>query len=205
MIGSVAARIIAISRGSYDPFMSDADRLHWDDRHAELGLAPIGRGCSPPELAAFEPLFPTHGLALELACGRGEGALWLASRGMSVHAVDVSPVAIELARELAERSGFADRCKFEVRDLDGGLPDTPPVALLLCQCFRDPRLDRALVARLAPGGLLAMVVLSEVGGEPGRFRAKPGELREAFHDLDILASAEADGIAWIVARQREGT
>jgi len=175
--------------------------MHWDARHSELGLAPAVRGCPAPELEALESLLPTRGLALELACGRGELAVWLAGRGMRVHAVDVSPVAIAHARALALRAERADRCDFDVFDLDAGLPDTPPVDLLLCRCFRDPRLDRAIVERLAPGGRIAIVALSEVGARPGRFRARPGELREAFSDLERLSDGEADGIAWIVARR----
>ena len=72
----------------------------------------------PQVFAPIEELFPVDDRALEIACGRGETAVWLAKRGMDVHGVDVSPVAIDLAGELALRSGVADRCKFEVWDLD---------------------------------------------------------------------------------------
>lgn len=182
--------------------MTDDDRRHWDARYTEKGLAPDGPAIAPPVFAPFEELFPTEGSALELACGRGRAALWLASRGMEVYGVDVSPVAIELARELASRSGFADRCRFEVFDLDGGLPGCDPVDLLFCHFFRDARLDRAMIDRLAPGGLLAVAVLSDVGHGPGRFRAKPGELRAAFGELELVAEREGDGTACILARHR---
>ena len=39
--------------------------------------------------------------------------------------------------------------------------------MVVCQRFRDPRLYPQLVERLAPGGLLVVTVLSEVGDEPG--------------------------------------
>ncbi|MGA7096592.1 MAG: class I SAM-dependent methyltransferase [Acidimicrobiia bacterium] len=181
--------------------MSEEDRRHWDARYADCGLAPIGVAKAPPVFAAHVDLLPTSGLALELACGRGRAALWLAERGMRVHGVDVSPVAIELARELTTLSGVADRCSFEVHDLDDGLPGGPPVDLLLCHLFRDPRLDQSIVERLKPGGILAMSVLSEVGAGPGRFRVPEGELREAFGGLDIEVEGESDGMAWIVARR----
>jgi hypothetical protein len=61
-----------------------------------------------------------------------------------------------------------------------------------------------MVERLAPGGLLAMAVLSEVGAGPGRFRAGPGELRNAFDRLRIEAHGEADGLAWLLATKPEG-
>lgn len=138
---------------------------------------------------------------MELACGRGRGAVWLAKRGMEYRGVDISPVAIKLARELTERSGVARRCRFEVFDLDEGLPPGPRVDLILCYLFRDRRLDRDVVDRLVPGGVLAVAVLSEVGHGPGEFRAGPGELRDAFWHLDVLDEGEKEGRAWILARR----
>ncbi len=120
---------------------------------------------------------------------------------LAPHAVDVSPIAIDLARELAVAQGLDDRCRFDVIDLDDGLPPGPPVDVVLCHRFRDARLDVALVARLRPGGLLALVALSEVGAAPGRFRARPGELRAAFGHLDVLADEEGDGLALLLARR----
>lgn len=181
--------------------MSQSDRAKWDVRYAERGLAP-GEPVPPPAFAALEASFPTRGFALELACGRGRCALWLASRGMEVHGVDVSPVAIDLARELLATSEWAGRCRFDVVDLDDGLPAGPPADLILCHLFRDARLDRAVIERLAPGGLLAIAVLSEVGAGPGPFRARPGELRSAFAELDLVAEGEASGMAWLLGRSR---
>ncbi len=182
--------------------VSEEDRHNWDARYTELGVAPADHAIPPPVFAPFEDLFPTKGLALELACGRGRGAHWLASRGMEVYGVDASSVAIDLARQLVSRSGCADRCRFDVVDLDDGLPECPPVDLLLCHLFRDPRLDRAIIDRVAPGGLLAVAVLSEVGVGPGQFRAPPGALRAAFDELERLVEGEGEGKAWILGRRR---
>ena len=182
--------------------MSESDRQHWDDRYAKLGPAPLDALEAPPDFAAFAELFPRSGFAFELACGRGRLAVWLANRGMHVHGVDVSPVAIDLARQLAAQSALADRCRFDVADLDDGLPAGPPADLIVCHLFRDARLDRGLLERLAPGGLLAIAVLSEVGAAPGPFRARPGELHAAFGELDIQAEGEADGRAWLLGRRR---
>ncbi len=118
--------------------------------------------------------------------------------------VDVSPEAIGLAERLADSNGVADRCRFEVVDLDEGLPEGPPVDLVLCHLFRDPRLDRAVVERLSPGGILAIAVLSEIGAGPGPFRARPGELTDAFSLLEILASGEGNGTGWLIGQQLPG-
>ena len=180
--------------------MSDDDRVRWNERYAGLEPADLGDVALPARFAAYDAEFPTTGHGLELACGSGAAAVWLARRGLDVFAVDVSPVAIARARDLAERAGVADRCRVAVADLDEGLPAGPPAAVVLCHRFRDPRLDQALIARCAPGGLLAVSALSEVGASPGRFRAPPGALLAAFGTLDVIDAGEADGEAWLLAR-----
>ncbi|MEO7051801.1 MAG: class I SAM-dependent methyltransferase [Rhodanobacter sp.] len=183
--------------------MSISDRLRWDQRYAERQLDPVGEVGVPLILAGCEDLLPSAGLALEVACGRGQAALWLADRGMQVHAVDVSPVVISQAQAASPRGGYAQRIRFEVFDLDQGLPPGPPCALLLCENFRDARLDAPMLQRLAPGGILAISALSEVGSaHPSPFRVQAGELRRAFASLEQIAEGERDGRAWLVGRRR---
>jgi len=182
--------------------VTGTDRLHWDDRYSGVGPAPADDIGPPPLFASHEHLFPSSGRALELACGRGRAAAWLASRGLQVWAVDVSPVAIGLAQDLVRRAGLAHGCRFEVADLDEGIPPGPPVDLVLCHMFREPRLDHAIVERLLPGGLLAIAALSEVDVGPGRYRAPSGELLEAFGKLDVIESGEQNGEAWLLGRRR---
>lgn len=57
-----------------------------------------------------------------------------------------------------------------------------------------------MAQRLAPGGLLAIAVLSEVGAAAGPFRAGCGQLRAAFAGLDVIAAGEGQGQAWLLAR-----
>jgi 2-polyprenyl-3-methyl-5-hydroxy-6-metoxy-1,4-benzoquinol methylase len=179
-----------------------SDGARWDARYARLGPpGPESIGL-PDVFAAHSDVFPSKGSALDIACGQGRTAVWLAERGLTVRAFDISPVAIEHAKAAAAQRGVADRCRFEAVDLDRGLPYGPPVEVIVCHLFRDERLDRALVARLAPGGLLAVAALSEVGAAAGRFRVRPGALTEAFADLDILAADEGSGTAWLLGRRR---
>lgn len=180
--------------------MAEADRRRWDERYSSKGPPPADAAAPPELFGRHTNVFPTAGTALDLACGSGATAVWLASRGLEVLGCDVSPVAVCQARDLAEGTGVSDRCRFEVVDLDHGLPAGPPVDVILCHRFRDRRLDRAIIERLAPGGLLAIAVLSEVGAAPGPFRAVAGELPAAFAELDILASCEGGGHAWLLAR-----
>jgi len=176
------------------------DRLRWDARYARQGPATIGAMAPPAILAPHADAFPTTGHALDLACGQGFGAVWLAHRGLDVWALDISPVAIGQARDLARRSGVGHRCRFDVVDLDDGLPNGPSADVIFCHNFRDRRLDQTIIERLAPGGLLAIAALSEVNAAPGSFRARPGELAAAFSDLDLVAAGEGQGHAWLLAR-----
>lgn len=182
--------------------VSEQDRARWDERYGAEGAAPIIDPPPPPPLfAGLEHLFPTSGRALEIACGRGRGGVWLAHRGMDYRGVDVSPVAISLARELAQASGAGDRCRFEVHDLDDGLPEGPSADLLMSYLFLEPGLAGAMLARVAPGGTLAIATLSEVGADPGPYRARPGELTDLFGSLTVLAAGEGDGVAWLIGRR----
>lgn len=184
--------------------VAEDDRRRWDDLHARAAAASEPVPALPEVFAESAGAFPTRGRALDIACGRGLAAVWLAQRGLSVEGFDISPAAVGMARALAEANGVAHRCRFGVVDLDGGLPAGPPVDVVLCHMFRDPRLDRAIIQRLVPGGLVAVAALSEVGHGPGRYRVAAGELRRAFAGLSVIASGEQSGRAWLLARAPGG-
>lgn len=180
--------------------MTEADRRLWDERYAKEGRAQLGMLTAPGFLLTHADLLPATGLALDVACGQGLSSVWLSARGLDVWGFDISAVAIRYARDLARHNGATARCRFDVVDLDHGLPAGPPVDVILCNRFRDPLLDQVFVERLAPGGILAIAVLSEVGAAAGPFRAAPGELLAAFAQLDVVASGEGAGSAWLLAR-----
>jgi 2-polyprenyl-3-methyl-5-hydroxy-6-metoxy-1,4-benzoquinol methylase len=188
--------------------VTQEDGRRWDERYAGRGPVPVEEITPPSLLAAYAATFPSAGRAIDIACGQGISAAWLARRGLEVWGLDVSVVAINQARDLASRSEVDDRCRFDVADLDAGLPAGPPADVILCHRFRDRRLDRAIIERLAPGGLLAIATLSQVqtgSANPaasGSFRAAPGELCAAFAELDLIATGEGQGHAWLLARSR---
>ena len=182
--------------------MTAEDRLRWDGVYADRGDPHPDAAGLPEVFTRFEHEFPTGGRALDLACGRGGATVWLARRGLDAWGVDASAVAIDQARGLAAHWRVADRCRFSVLDLDRGLPSGPPVDVILCHRFRAPHLTDAIVGGLAPGGLLAIAVLSEVDAAPGPYRAVPGELTAAFANLDLISSGEGQGVAWLLARKR---
>jgi SAM-dependent methyltransferase len=62
------------------------------------------------------------GRALDLGCGEGGDAVWLAERGWHVVAVDISDTALGRAREAADSRGVADRIEFVQLDLADSFP-----------------------------------------------------------------------------------
>ncbi|WP_224390133.1 bifunctional 2-polyprenyl-6-hydroxyphenol methylase/3-demethylubiquinol 3-O-methyltransferase UbiG [Pseudonocardia sp. ICBG1293] len=152
--------------------MAASDRERWDARHAAAGA---GSPLPPDALRGCLDLLPSSGRALDLACGRGAVAVWLAGRGLDVVAVDVSPAALAAGAELVTREQPPGRVRWVEADLDAGFPvEEGRYDVVVCQRFRDPALYPAMAAALAPGGLLAVTVLSEVGDAGGAFRAAPG-------------------------------
>jgi SAM-dependent methyltransferase len=132
-------------------------REDWDRRYAETDLlwSPEPNRFLVAEVRDLPP-----GRALDLACGEGRNALWLAELGWRVTGVDFSPVAIEKARARALQA------KAEVDLVCADLLDYQPeraafdlVLVLYLQVPPDDRrvvLERA-VAALAPGGTLLLV------------------------------------------------
>jgi SAM-dependent methyltransferase len=106
------------------------------------------------------------GTALDLGCGEGGDAVWLALRGWQVTGVDVSPTALQRAAQHAEQAGVADRVRTERHELGRTFPDGTydlVSAAFLHSPVELPREDvmRSAVAAVAPGGRL--VVLGHAG------------------------------------------
>jgi SAM-dependent methyltransferase len=132
-------------------------REDWDRRYAKvenLWSAKPNRFL----VAEVESLAP--GRALDLACGEGQNAIWLASLGWRVDAVDYSPVAIAKARARSERDGVD--VAFEETDLVEYEPQPAAYDLILLLYLHLPAEEHRLVltraARaLAPGGTLVLL------------------------------------------------
>lgn len=143
--------------------MTNSRAQHWEERYAGVDRLWSGRPNDwLPQLAAdWRP-----GTALDIGCGEGADALWLAERGWRVTAVDLSATAIGRLRAQAQRAGLGARITTEVGDADQGLPPGP---FDLATCFYvhgGPgeghlllgRLLADAAARLAPGGRLLVAV-----------------------------------------------
>src|SRR5260370_9024470 len=77
----------------------------WDERYRSGERAAEDLDAAPAPLLVETAKKLAPGKALDLACGTGRNALWLAEYGWSVTAIDGSPVAIEILRSRASKRG----------------------------------------------------------------------------------------------------
>jgi SAM-dependent methyltransferase len=144
-------------------------------------------------LVACERDLPAGGRALDLACGRGRNAVWLAARGFDVVAVDVSTIGLAKARSLAERRSVAGRITTLAHDLAHGLPVfDAPFDVVLCLHFRRTELWPQLASLLAPRGLLLVETLARDAANLDvnpDFLSERDELLAAAQNLDVLLCA----------------
>jgi SAM-dependent methyltransferase len=136
--------------------MINADAAAWDDRYrgAEFVWTTSPNRFLAPEVEGLDP-----GRALDLACGEGRNAVWLATQGWEVTGVDFSLVGLEKAARLAESNHVSvDWVRADVTEW------RPPhrYDLVLVFYLQLPRPQRTaafgVAARsLAPGGTLLVV------------------------------------------------
>lgn len=132
-------------------------REDWDRRYAERELV---WSAEPNRFLVAETQALPPGRALDLACGCGRSAFWLAERGWRVTAVDYSGVALEKARRIAERRGvevewvLADLLDYEP---EAGAFDLVLVLYLHVPADERPPLLAKAAAAVAPGGTFLLV------------------------------------------------
>jgi tellurite methyltransferase len=161
------------------------NQARWDERHAQAIAE--GRGDRPPADWVFSHASlieaQPRGRALDIACGRGRNALYLAGFGFEVEALDGSRIAIEHLRTRAARAGLPVNAR--VADLSAEPLPPGPFEVIVNAFFLERALLGPISEALAPGGLLLFVTF--VGGS---FSLREGELRSAFEHLSILEYRE---------------
>lgn len=151
----------------------------WNARYAgrEPGALPDP---SPPLPAAVSGV--PAGRALDLACGAGRHAIWLASRGWHVDAVDGSDTAVALLLANAERAGCRDRIAAHVADLEADPPEfriEHEAYDLIVDCYFIHRpLFEAIQRGVRPGGLFvaALHLPAATAGRGHGYVLRPREL-----------------------------
>ena len=136
----------------------ESKKQHWDARY-ETGDLPWDSGRHDRNL---ETMIAEHSIApcetLEIGCGTGTNAVWLAEHGFTVTAVDISPRALDAARSKAEAANVAVAF-LDVDVHDGTLPAGPFDLVFDRGCFhgsgggeRDQFVE-LVYATLTPNGL----------------------------------------------------
>lgn len=164
--------------------MSKQDRGKWDQRYAEDSYH---KNNPVTLLEDWLPRLPV-GRALDVACGAGRNAIFLAQAGFKVDAIDISPVGLNMAREIAEDQGLG--INWIEQDLDQPYAFDTNYDLIVVMWFVDLGLITRLCDCLAPDGyLLAEEHLitdqAVIGPTSSNFRVAPGDLREAVSGLEI--------------------
>ncbi|QTE30413.1 class I SAM-dependent methyltransferase [Pengzhenrongella sicca] len=177
-----------------DAYVGDpAVRAEWDRRYADRQQLWSGRpnGALVAEVAGLTP-----GRALDVGCGEGADAVWLARGGWDVTALEVSGVALERAAGHARDAGAA------VRWVHAGLAEAalPPGSFDLVSAqypallrTPDAAAERALLAAVAPGGVLLLVHHAGMENQP----AREGDVDPADYVWPSMVAELLDG-AWDV-------
>lgn len=148
------------------------------------------------------------GRALDVACGVGQNAIWLAQHGFSVDAVDISAVALEYGRQAAARAYVT--VNFVRADLDAWAPQMEAYDLVCGFRFLNRRLWPRLQAALRPGGWLLYQTfnvrkLTPGSDFPAAYLLAIGELPRTFPGWKILEAGDDGGSSrdqsWIVCRK----
>ncbi len=168
--------------------MAVDDQKIWDERHT----SEHGHGGPSPFL---EQVFESHAWriqparALDIATGRGRNAIFLAERGFSVEAIDVSTVAMEQARKAAQEKRLA--IDFRQADLDSvKLPDAA-YDLILNFNFLQRSLIPKMKKALKLGGHIVFetyLIDQRVLGHPRNpaYLLGHNELLELFREFRVL-------------------
>lgn len=169
--------------------MSRADRRKWDERYRACAYAERRH---PTELLSRFAGQLKRGRALDVACGAGRNALFLAEAGFEVDAIDISEAGLERLRSEAAGSGLGIRAL--AADLEHGIPDTLPLGsdydLIVMVRYVNLSLAESLADRLAPTGVL----ISEqhlktdedvIGPRNPAYRLAPSELLDTVLELRV--------------------
>ncbi|MFD1151829.1 SAM-dependent methyltransferase [Saccharothrix hoggarensis] len=177
----------------------DTTEQHWETFYRDRDQVWTGKA---NELLVREVGHLTPGTALDLGCGEGGDAVWLAEQGWQVTAVDVSTTALARGAARATELGVAARIDWQRHDLGRTFP-TGVFDLVSAQFLhslvapegeRESILARAAEA-VAPGGVL--LVVSHAGWATWQ-HDHPHADHHFPTNAEVLASLDLDLRKWVV-------
>jgi SAM-dependent methyltransferase len=176
--------------------VAENDRLRWNERYQAEGRYDFTPAAW---LRDLEPVLRQHAVgarALDIACGGGRHALYLAELGYTVDAWDLSDVGLGFLRdELSHRALAGHVLPVQPRqvELEGAVLPAATYDLILDAHYLERSLFASMKRALRRGGrLIVHTFLFTPGGlntsrlgNPS-YALQPGELRAAFADLEIV-------------------
>ncbi len=192
--------------------MQDLERIRdkWDRIYLKKDTTAIPEPCYV--LSEFKYLLPSSGRALDVACGLGGNALFLARAGLETTAIDISAEAIKKVAGF-KHSLIDARC--EAIDLDS----VKLYDVIVVSHFLDRSISMAIKDALAPGGLLFYQTFvldkTDVNCGPGSpaYLLESNELLSLFSGLKVLVYSDLSTVgdasygqrnqSYLVAQRRE--
>lgn len=171
--------------------MSAEDRDRWNEKWGEAGRG-TSHGSQLVDLV--EPWLPQSGDLLDIAGGGSSDSLHFAQLGLDVTVADISDVGLATARQRALDEGLAIttvEADLEEQQLPPG-----PFQVITVANYLQRDLFAAMIERLAPGGILGVVIATETNLErnenPRReFLLEADELPSLIGGLEIVHHSEA--------------
>ncbi|WP_247661969.1 bifunctional 2-polyprenyl-6-hydroxyphenol methylase/3-demethylubiquinol 3-O-methyltransferase UbiG [Micromonospora sp. U21] len=181
-------------------FDKDYWERHWHQAHRD-GPAAVA-GSAPHPYLARETGSLVPGTALDAGCGAGAEAIWLASHGWHVTAVDIAPEVLARAAEAATNSGMFERVQWVEADLTVWDPGTR--FDLVTTHYAHPAIPQlAFYDRIsgwvAPGGTLLIVGHLHTSGATGHGHHPPAEASVTLADI----TAGLDNTTWEITTAEE--
>lgn len=184
------------------------DGMKTSESHLKTFFERVKGGSSFGEPASTVQRVPdllSSGTALDLGAGDGRHALYLASHGFQVRAVDVSPSALEKLQILAAEKGLS--IQTELADASSYALDTrydAVIVVLLFQCLTEDqslRLLKDIQDQTQPGGINVIHVFTKTGDryrldqieDPGAFYPDDGWLNQQYKDWALIEFNASSG------------
>ena len=174
------------------------DRDRWNEKYKQGWRTSLNA-----TLLRFYQL-ASKGKALDIACGSGDNSIFLAEKGFSVDAFDISDEAIKIANALALKRGV--KVNLLMSDIESFPFKGEYYDLIINFYFLDRNSFSKITASLKQGGLLIFETYNEkhLLSKPSFNRSyllREGELRKVFKELEIVYYEEASNITTLVAKK----